>query len=115
MAVDDVPLNLKIASKYLERFGAECRISTDPNEALALLKKYKVDLVLTDLWMPGMNGLEMVKAIHAMPGLEKLPVVAVTADIEVKNDSEENELVDILHKPITLESLRNVLLKCIRG
>ncbi len=113
LVVDDVPLNLKITSKYLERFGAECRISTDPNEALALLKNYKVDLVLTDLWMPGMNGMEMVKAIHLMPGLDKLPVVAVTADIEVKNDPEENELVDILHKPITPESLRNVLVKCI--
>ena len=115
LVVDDVPLNLKITSKYLERFGAECHICTDPAEALSLLRKFKVDLVLTDLWMPGMNGMEMVKAIHAMPGLESLPVAAVTADIEVKNDAEAGELVDILHKPITPDSLKKVLIKCVYG
>ncbi len=115
LVVDDVPLNLKITSKYLERFGAECHICTDSTEALSLLGKYKVDLVLTDLWMPGMNGMEMVKAIHAMPGLAKLPVAAITADTEVKNNAGENELVDILIKPITPDSLKKLLIKCVHG
>ena len=62
-------------------------------------------MVLSDLWMPAMDGKELVQAIRADAKLSRLPVYLVTADVEVRNQPGIESFSGILFKPITLETL----------
>ena len=77
-------------------------------EALAQLKSSGAnpfDMVLTDMWMPNLDGEGLVKAIRANPAWTSLYVVAVTADVEYRGKFEEMGFDDLLLKPITVEKL----------
>ena len=79
-------------------------------EALdTLARTEKVDLVLTDMSMPGMDGAELVREIRAMPRFAKLPVYVITADVEMQNEYGVSGFDDMLIKPITLEKLKELL------
>ena len=81
-------------------------------EALDILKDPAAkpfDFVLTDLFMPEMNGEELVAAIRADPALKPLKVYLFTADAEMKDTYAEKGFSGILLKPANLESLRELL------
>ena len=65
-------------------------------------------MVFTDLWMPEMDGRGLVQAIRADAKLSHLPVYLVTADVEVRGQTEADGFTDILLKPIKLENLRSL-------
>ena len=77
LAVDDLPSNLIIIQKILEPLF-DVRLVKAGEQALALLKREKVDLVLLDIEMPGHNGFELLALIREDPALATLPVVFVT-------------------------------------
>lgn len=109
LVVDDVPMNLKVLSAILRKLKARPITARSGAEALELLKKAQADLVLTDLWMPGMNGDELAAAIHKLDGMANLTVYAVTADMDAKNHFDQKEFSDILLKPVTLDGLQKLL------
>ena len=111
LIVDDVPINLKVLASMLKKSGAHPLAAASGEEALALLKQEKVDAVLTDLWMPGMNGAELAAAIHARPESAHLKIIAVTADVEAANNFPQQDFSAILLKPVTLKKLSGVLEK----
>jgi signal transduction histidine kinase/DNA-binding response OmpR family regulator len=81
LAVDDNPINLKVASRNLEKLGCEVHTATDGREAVALLQELEVDVVFMDVQMPVMDGFE---ATHAIRKREtgtgaRVPIVAMTA------------------------------------
>lgn len=109
LLVDDVVMNLKVLQAMLRKVPAACVLATSGEEALALLARdCEFDLVLTDLWMPGMNGDELAQKIHAAPGAAGIPVIAVTADSQIVGEKPE-EFQDILLKPITLRTLQAII------
>lgn len=67
----------------------------------------RVDLVLTDMWMPKMNGEALVRAIRANPKLADMPVYAVTADIEIQKTYKSMGFTGIFIKPVTIEMLKS--------
>ena len=78
-------------------------------EALTALKDDPdFDLVFSDLWMPEMDGHELVRAIRADAKLSHLPVYLVTADVEARMQTESDGFTGILLKPITLEKLKSL-------
>jgi two-component system cell cycle response regulator len=79
LLIDDHPLNLKLASRVLESAGNIVIQAEDAEQALALLQGRMPDLVLTDLALPGMDGLELTRRLKADPRYRHLPVVALTA------------------------------------
>lgn len=111
LIVDDVPINLKVLASMLRKSGAHPLAAASGEEALALLKQEKVDAVLTDLWMPGMNGAELAAAIHARPESAHMKIVAVTADVEASSNFPQQEFSAVLLKPVTLKKLSSVLEK----
>ncbi len=71
-------------------------------------------MILTDLWMPGMSGIELVEHLTGDPRWKQIPVSAVTADVQIA--AEKRALfTDLLLKPITLDSLREVLGRPLRA
>ena len=67
------------------------------------------DVVLTDVWMPEMDGEDLVREIRSDPALKDLKVFAVTADVERQKDYAGMGFTGILMKPITFETLKSAL------
>jgi signal transduction histidine kinase len=110
LLVDDVPLNLSILSMMCRRLGVESiGTAKSAQEALELLHKGAFDLVLTDLWMPGMDGAALLAAIRDDEALRHIPVYAVSADVELLKSFERIGFNGILLKPVLLDNLRRLL------
>ncbi len=79
----------------------------DGVEALAELKKGKYDLILSDLQMPNMDGLELLNAVRSDIGLKNIPFIMMTLDgkREVLLDAVKKGLNDYLMKPVTARAL----------
>ena len=79
LLVEDNPLNLELATDLLEASGFEV-ISAQTGEAgIKLAREAQPDLILMDLSLPGMDGIEATKALKADPQTSGIPIVAVTA------------------------------------
>ena len=86
-------------------------MAKDGREALDILTSSDTpfDLVLTDMWMPVMDGEGLVNAIRAGVKLAALPVHVVTADTEMQGKYSEIGFNAILLKPVTVEKLREII------
>lgn len=79
LIVDDNQLNLKLARLIVVAEGYEADVATDAQEALEIIAARTPDLILMDLQMPGIDGLELTRTLKAAPGTRDIPVVALTA------------------------------------
>jgi CheY-like chemotaxis protein len=81
LIVDDSPVNLRVACGVLRRRGHDVTTAEDAHAALEILARERFDVVLMDVQMPGMNGLEATAEIRRREGgsPRRTPIVAVTA------------------------------------
>ncbi|MEI7430909.1 MAG: response regulator, partial [Betaproteobacteria bacterium] len=113
LLVDDEPLNLEIAEFLMEESGLI--VDTAKNGALAvrLAKEHNYALILMDMQMPVLDGLEATQQIRALPSYWNTPIVAMTANafVEDKALCLAAGMNDFLIKPFDPEKLFSVLLK----
>ena len=105
LIVDDVPINLKVLGAMLKGFHLNIVQAGSGADALKKLPEAKPDLVLSDMWMPGMSGEELAREIRSTPGGDKVVIMAVTADVENQNNFDMSVFDGILLKPVTKETL----------
>ena len=74
-----------------------------------LEKDSAFDLVMSDMWMPVMDGIELIKNIRANERLSKLNVCSITADVEARTTYKEQGFDSFLLKPVTIEKLMTLL------
>lgn len=79
LAVDDNPANLKLLRMLLEREGYEVKTAVSAEDALSILKSFHPRLILMDIKLPGMNGLEATKLLKSDPKTKDIIIIAVTA------------------------------------
>jgi signal transduction histidine kinase/FixJ family two-component response regulator len=79
LVVDDVATNRALLSAYLEESGMFCLEASSGKEALRVAEKVKPDLVLMDIQMPEMDGIETMRKLRLLKDLEKIPIIAVAA------------------------------------
>lgn len=106
LIVEDNELNMKLFSDLLGAHGYETRETREGLKAIAIAKKYKPDLILMDIQLPEVSGLEVTKWIKNDKSLADIPVVAVTA-FAMKGD--EKRIKDggcqaYISKPIAVSS-----------
>jgi len=111
LIVDDEPINRLVLARMLEHFGATWLEVSSAPEALELLARHPVDLVLMDIHMPQMSGIQAVEALRRLAGPnQETPVVAVTGDTM----RERHEYVALgfdgyANKPISLSAVQSML------
>jgi DNA-binding NtrC family response regulator len=106
LIVDDEPDMVDNCARLLGRAGHDCITATDPARALALLESDRPDLLLTDLKMPGMDGMELMRHAHEID--PTLPVIVITgfATIESAVAAVKDGAFDYLPKTFSLDQLR---------
>jgi two-component system, cell cycle response regulator DivK len=107
LIVDDTPVNLKLTRILLANEGYRVQTAASAEEALELLKSYRPDLILGDIQLPGMDGLEMTRRIKQDPRTRDIAVVALTA-FAMKGDEQkalEAGCDGYITKPIDTRSL----------
>ena len=112
LIVDDQKVNLIVLKTMLKKLGNfDVAMAKDGKEALDLLTSAETpfDIVLTDMWMPVMDGEGLVRAVRADEKLAKLPVHVVTADTEMPGKYKELGFDGILVKPVTVDKLKELL------
>jgi CheY-like chemotaxis protein len=77
--VEDHQGNIYVMENRLKRWGYEAVVAMDGQSALAMARTHKPDLILMDIQLPGIDGLEATRQIKADPETEGIPVIAVSA------------------------------------
>ena len=74
-----------------------------------MLYPFTVDLILSDMWMPEMNGAQLAAEVKGNPGTAHIPIVAQTADVETSGNFDMSHFDAIILKPLTKEKLSNMV------
>lgn len=110
--IDDIEMNCKVLSLLLEKIGVKSEYMTSPLQALRRVKAGEVpDLILSDLWMPDMDGGKFAEELKKLENGKNIPVVAVTADTEASENFSMENFTVLLYKPVTAEKLKQALSK----
>ena len=88
LSVDDSASVRQMVTFALETAGYQAVQAGDGKEALALLKTTPVDMIVTDLNMPNLNGIELIKQVRALPGFKFVPIVLLTTESEDSKKAE---------------------------
>ena len=104
LIVEDNELNMKLFHDLLEAHNYQTLQTRDGSDALELAREHKPDLILMDIQLPGVSGLEVTRQIKADDDLKAIPVVAVTA-FAMKGDEDrirEGGCEAYIAKPISV-------------
>lgn len=106
LLVDDLPDNLRTLSRILAD-SYELTVATSGSDALAIAEASLPDLILLDVMMPGLDGLEVLQRLRASPWGKAIPVILVTADDRAETQIRGLELGadDFLTKPLVLPAV----------
>jgi CheY-like chemotaxis protein len=111
LIVDDNPQNLKLARVVLANEGFDVRTASNAEDALQLLRTVTPSLILMDVQLPGMDGLELTRRLKADPATRPIRVIALTA-YAMKGDDEKAFAAGCdgyITKPIDIERLAAVV------
>ena len=104
LVVDDAVDNLFLLQTVLEVEGYQVEIADSGKAALAKIEQEPPDLLLLDVMMPGMNGIEVVQHIRQNRNLPFIPVILVTG-CDRSSESQELDIEDFITKPVDFDKL----------
>ena len=111
LAIEDNLSNMILISRVVEAEGYDLLRAEDGNQALQMLQEELPDLILLDINIPGIHGLDLARQLKADDRLAKIPLVATTANV-LLGDRErclEAGCDDYLPKPLDIRELRKVM------
>ena len=108
LLAEDVKLNQMLTQKLLARSGYQIDIAENGIQAVEAMKNADYDVILMDVQMPEMDGIEATKQIRQLPGTKKfVPIIALTAQADVNTEDELRAagMDDYISKPINFDIL----------
>ena len=111
LVVDDNHINLEIVLELLEESGLQVMIATNGRECIEIANRHVFDLVLMDIQMPEMDGLQATEILRQNPRFQKLPIIAITAHA-MEGDRERflgMGMDDYITKPVDPKKLFKII------
>lgn len=105
MICDDEQEILDITRIILEDSGHEVLAVLDSNTVASLIERKKPDVLIIDLWMPGMSGDQVVRQLRKNESLSNIPIVVISASKEGKEIAYAAGADDFLEKPYDIDAL----------
>ena len=116
LLVEDEPINQEVAKLFLGDVGLDVAVAGNGVVAVDMLREGDFALILMDMQMPEMDGLEATRQIRRLPGRERVPIVAMTANAFAEDRIQclAAGMDDFLSKPVEPEKLFSTILKWLR-
>ncbi len=117
VAVDDDPFILDYLTRFLKQKGFQVISTTDPEKVVEMVIKEKPNLVISDIAMPGIDGLTLLKQLKENPATKKVPLVLLTSSSRVEDITEGigAGAEAYMHKPVDWErdwpKIQNILVE----
>ncbi len=113
LLAEDEPVNQEVSRGLLEDVGLTVELAEDGGVAVAMAQRSHYDLILMDMQMPQMNGVEATRIIRALPGYARTPILAMTANAfdEDRQVCLDAGMDDHISKPVDPDRLYDTLLK----
>lgn len=113
MIAEDNVMNQELIRYLIQSRGWQCRVVDDGEQALAEVNKSTYDIILMDIQMPRMNGIEATRAIRNRN--HTVPIIAITAahEQEIVNESIQAGMNDFISKPYRKEDLFSSIDRCL--
>lgn len=111
MIIDDEPIVCKRLRSTLEKANMEIETFTDPNEAVNRFTEKKFQVLITDLKMKEMDGIEVLKLVKKMSPETKVIIITGVATVEKAKEALKLGAYDFIAKPFKLSQLRNLVMK----
>ncbi|MDQ7026117.1 MAG: response regulator [Anaerolineae bacterium] len=114
--IEDVMFNRRLVRKCLRMMDYSYVEAVDGYEGLEKARETQPDLILIDIHLPDINGIEVARQLREIEGMEKIPFVALTADItqQVEEQCLTGDFDAILNKPISRARLLSVIQQLLR-
>lgn len=115
LVAEDDPINQKVTGRYLAKLGVEAALADNGEDAVRMQQEQGFDVILMDLHMPGLDGIDAARAIRQLEGAAaEVPIIAFTADVLAETEvMQDNLMQGYLLKPVTVfrisQAIRNAL------
>jgi CheY-like chemotaxis protein len=117
LVVDDSPTNLKLVHATLRGEGYEVLSAGDASEAMTAIEDSNPELILMDIQLPGMDGLELTRRLKSNPSTRGIAIVAITAYAMVGDEQKARDAGcdDYVTKPIDTRALPGIVAAHLNG
>jgi CheY-like chemotaxis protein len=118
LVAEDSAINQQVMGGMLELLSVECRFASSGAEALELVQSVRPDMLIMDIQMPGMSGLDVIREYKRRTStVDRVPVVIITGDAtaDIRRECDELGVLSFLTKPVDLGQLYDVLAGYVAG
>ena len=117
LTVDDDEDSRYVMNSYLAHFGAHVLTASSGSEALQVLRSVRADVIVTDMSMPGMDGLQLFQEVRSLPGQSdrRTPIIACTAFSHLRDSARQAGFQAYFVKPLDPQELVREIARLARG
>ncbi|MBC8199138.1 MAG: response regulator [Desulfobacteraceae bacterium] len=95
----------------LKKVGCDVELFEDPKKALNRIREKKFDIVITDIMMPSVNGIQILEEVRKKSDITKVIIITGYATVALAREAMDKGAFDMIAKPFTPDNLRSVIAK----